>query len=113
MSITKIAAPKSANSGQTKAITVAIQNTRYPETVRVDLYKSTPGGDVFIGTLTLQVPILRGKRTTQYTFNYTFTAEDAQIGKVSFRAEAFIEGANDAFPQDNTAISLPPTRLGR
>jgi PKD domain-containing protein len=113
VSITKVIAPKSANSGQTKAITVAIRNTRYPETVTVDLYKSTPGGDVWISSLTLQIPKLSGNKTKLFTFNYMFTSQDAQIGKVTFRAVATINGANDAFPQDNIAISSPPTKVGR
>ena len=113
VAITKVTAPRSANSGQTKAITVAIRNTRYPETVTVDLYKSAPGGEVWISSLTLQVPVLSGNKTKQFTFNYTFTSQDAQIGKVTFRAVATINGANDAFQQDNTAISSPPTKVGR
>lgn len=111
--ITKVAAPNSASSKQTRTITVAIRNTRYPETVTVDLYKSTPGGDVWIGSLTLQVPVLAGNKTKQFTFNYTFTAQDAQVGKVTFRAVATINGVNDAFPQDNTGISSPPTKVTR
>lgn len=113
VSITSLTAPRSANAGQTKTITVSVRNTRYPETVTVNLYKSTPAGDEWISSLTLPVPVLSGNRTKLFTFDYTFTSQDAQIGKVSFRAEAFIEGANDAFPQDNTAISAPPTRVGR
>jgi PKD domain-containing protein len=111
--ITKVSAPQSARSGQTKAITVAIRNTHYPETVTVDLYKSTPGGDVWIGAVTLQVPVLSGNKTKLFAFNYTFTLQDAQIGKVTFRAVATINGANDAFPQDNTGISSPPTKVAR
>jgi hypothetical protein len=92
---------------------VSLRNARYPETVTVDLYKSIPGGDVWIASLTLQVPVLSGNRTKNFTFNYTFTAQDAQIGKVTFRAVATINGANDAFPADNTGISSPPTRVTR
>jgi len=111
--ITKVTAPQSARPGQTKTITVAIRNTRYPETVTVDLYKSTPGGDVWINSITLQVPVLSGNKTKTITFTYTFTLQDAQIGKVTFRAVASINGVNDAFPQDNTGISSPPTKVTR
>jgi hypothetical protein len=113
VAIARITAPRSANAGQTKPVLVSIRNTRYPETVTVFLYKSTPAGDVEIGYLTLQVPVLSGNQTKQFTFHYTFTSEDAEAGKVTFRAEASIEGANDAFPQDNIALSSPPTRVGR
>jgi hypothetical protein len=113
VAITKVTAPQSARAGQTKAITVAIRNIRYPETVTVDLYKSTPGGDVWIDSLTLPVAVLSGNKTKPFTFNYIFTSQDAQIGKVTFRAVATINGANDAFPQDNTGISSPPTKVTR
>jgi len=113
VAITKVTAPQSARSGQTKAITVAIRNTHYPETVTVDLYKSTPGGDIWIDSITLQVPVLSGNKTKLLTFNYMFTSQDAQIGKVTFRAVATINGANDAFSQDNTGISSPPTKVTR
>jgi hypothetical protein len=111
--ITKVAAPKSANAGQTKAITVSLLNTRYPETVTIDLYKSSPGGDVWIDSRTIQVPLSRGNQTTQFTFHYTFTSQDAQIGKVVFRIVATVNGARDVFPSDNTGISSPPTRVTR
>jgi hypothetical protein len=109
VSITKITTPKSARSGQTKTIAVSIRNTRYPEMVTVDLYKSTLGGEIWIGSLTLQVPVLSGNKTKQFVFHYTFTAQDAQMGKVTFRAVATINGANDAIPADNQAISIPAT----
>lgn len=113
ISITRVTAPQSAHSGQTKPITVSIRNTRYAETVTVDLFKSSPNGDTWIGALTLEVPVLSGNRTRLFTFNYTFTPEDAQIGKVTFKAIATLVGANDAFTQDNTGISSPPTRVTR
>jgi len=111
--ITKVAAPQSASAGQTRTITVSVRNLPYPETVRVDLYKSTASGELLIGTLTLQVPVLTGNKTKQFAFNYTFTSQDAQLGKVTFRAVATIEAARDAYPQDNTGISSPPTRVTR
>ena len=38
---------------------------------------------------------------------YTFTAADAQAGKVTFQAEAILYGGPDIAPTDNTAIALP------
>lgn len=112
VSITKVAAPTSVASGQTRTITVSVRNKNYPETVTVDLYKSIPGGEVWIASLTLTTPVSSGNHTTSFAFNYTFTAQDAQIGKVSFRAAASIVGARDAFPQDNILVSSP-TRVTR
>ncbi len=53
------------------------------------------------------VPVRVNNRTTEFVFNYTFTAEDAQIGKVNFKAVATIQNYRDALPGDNEYISLP------
>jgi hypothetical protein len=110
VAITKISAPASANAGQTRQISVEIRNDRYPETVRVDFYKSDlASGDGFrqIGSLTQSVPVRPANRTTSFAFNYTFTDEDATVGKVAFKAVATLQGAHDALPADNQAISSP------
>jgi len=114
VSISSILAPKSANVGQTKAITISIRNTRYPETVRIELYRSIAGGGFeLISSSTQFIPVRSGNRTTQFSFNYTFSPQDAQIGKVTFRAVVQIENENDAFPGDNEAFSTPPTVVKR
>lgn len=114
VSITRVGAPRSANVGQTRAITISIKNNRYPETVRIELYRSTAGGGFeWIATSTQFVPVRQGNRTTQFSFNYTFSPQDAQAGKVTFKALVFIEGARDAFQADNEAISVPPTTVKR
>jgi hypothetical protein len=51
---------------------------------------------------------LRGaNRTTPFSFNYTFTSDDAAIGKVTFKAIANLVSARDALPADNEAIASP------
>jgi hypothetical protein len=105
VAITKITTPASANVGQTKTITVTMRNIAYPETVQIDLYKSTANGFVWIATVTKSVPALSGNRTTAVNFSYTFTSDDARLGKVTFKAVATIVGARDAYPSDNEAIS--------
>lgn len=112
IAIIKVLAPKSASAGQTREIYVYIKNSFYTESVRLDIYKSVPGGSEWINTLTQTVPVTVGNRYTAFSFRYTFTTQDAQVGKVSFRAEATLEGARDALPMDNTAISSP-TRVSR
>ncbi len=107
VTIIKFIVPQSATSGQTRPISVDINNARYPETVEVQLYKSTPNGYVLVGTLTQYVPVRSGNRTTTFSFNYTFTRDDAAMGKVTFRAVANLIGARDALPLDNEAIALP------
>ena len=111
VAITSVTAPKAASGGQTRQISVNIRNHRYPETVVVELYKSTPGGFEHIGTLRQFVPVRQGNRTTRFDFSYTFTSDDARIGKVTFKAIASIENARDALPADNEAISSPPTKV--
>ncbi len=113
VAITSISAPHSANSGQTRTITVSINNKRYTETVQVDLFKSTTGGFQWVGGYTQTVPVRPANRTTNFVFNYTFTADDAAIGKVTFKAIATITGARDALPADNELISSPPTKVTR
>ena len=47
------------------------------------------------------------KKTVTFAFKYTFTSEDAEAGKVSFRAVATIQNARDAAGDDNVATSFP------
>ena len=103
--ITKFSVPKSAMAGQTRQIVVNVRNNRYPETVQVELYKVLPDGLLgWVGTLIQSVPVRSGNRTTAFSFNYTFTAEDAYNGKVTFKAMAFIlVDIRDALPGDNEA----------
>jgi hypothetical protein len=51
-------------------------------------------------------------RVSTVLFSYTFTPDDAIIGKVTFRAVAVILGGRDALPADNVAIG-PPTKVLR
>ena len=109
VAITRFVTPSSASAGQTRAISVDLRNTRYTETVQVQLLKSMPGsfgGFQLVGTLSHEVPASRNQ-TIPFDFNYTFTSDDAAIGKVSFQAIATIVNARDALSADNTAIALP------
>jgi PKD repeat protein len=108
VTIAKFTVPQSAKAGQTRQLVVGISNKRYPEEVDVQLYKSYPGyGWQWVGTLHQSVPVRSGNRTTEFSFNYTFTAEDAVMGKVTFRTVATITSARDALPGDNEVIALP------
>ena len=53
-----------------------------------ELFKSVPGRFQQVGVLTQSVPVRPGGRTTDFAFSYTFTADDAQVGKVTFKAVA-------------------------
>jgi hypothetical protein len=106
VAVARVVVPETASVGQTATITIGLTNTRYPETVRVQLLKSVADrGWCEVGLLTLEVPVLGGRRTTDLDFDYTFTREDAQLRGVEFRAVATIQGARDALPDDNTSGS--------
>jgi PKD repeat protein len=112
VSIYRFTVPQSAKVGQTRSVTVEISNHTYPVQVEVQLYKSTVSGWQWVGTLQQYVPVRGGNRTTRFEFSYTFTPEDAQLGKINFRAEAMIVNGRDAIPTNNEAISLP-TKVSR
>lgn len=112
VAITRFAAPQAAHSGQTRRISVDVNSKRRSENVEVQLFKSVPGGFQFFGSLTQFVPVRPSNRTTQFNFSYTFTSDDASIGKVTFKAVAIIHEARDALPADNEAIASP-TRVRR
>ncbi len=108
VAVTRFKVPNAASAGQTRQIVVGVNNKQYDEFVYVELYRSGPGGYFeFIGTLTQYVPVRSSNRTTDFKFTYTFTPEDAAIGKVNFRAVAYIQGYRDAIQTDNESISAP------
>ena len=105
--IAKLTVPQSASVGQSRPIVVGLSNRRYPETVRIDLYRSTASGFVQFASSTQSVPVKSGGKTSDFSFNYVFTSDDAAIGKVTFRAVATIVTARDALLADNDIVSLP------
>jgi hypothetical protein len=110
VAVVRIAVPKSAHVRQTITVTANVRNTRYPERVQVDLFKSVPGGFEQVGSLTQSVPVRPGNRMTQFTIAYTITPADGAVGKVSFKAVATIIDHRDALPGDNELIS-PPVKI--
>ena len=106
VAIAKLSVPQSARVSQTKSLLVSLRNTRYAETVRVDLYRSTPSGFVHFASSTQSIPVKGGNRTTDVAFSYTFTSDDAAVGTMNFKAVATIVNARDALPTNNEAISL-------
>jgi PKD repeat protein len=107
VAIVKVNVPQSAGVNQTKSIVVGLSNKRYGETVRIDLYRSTASGFVQFASSTQSVPVRGGNKTSDFAFNYTFTSDDASLGKVTFKAVATIVNARDALATDNEFISLP------
>jgi PKD repeat protein len=107
VAVVKIDVPSSARVGRTIRVDVRVRNTRYPETVQVDLSKGVPAGFQPIDSLTLSVPVQPRNRTTLFAFTYTITAADQSIGKVNFKAVATITDHRDALPADNELVSRP------
>ena len=111
VAVVQVAVPNTAHVGQTIAITVYVRNTRYPETARVDLLKSVPGGFSLVGSLTQAVPVRPpGGNSTKFLYSYTVTESDQAIGKITFKAVAVLQGARDALSADND-LSSPPVRI--
>jgi hypothetical protein len=108
VAIADVVVPDAVRVARTKTVTVGISNKRYPETVQVQLLKSVAGGGwQQVGVLTQYVPVTKGHRTVEFSFNYTATPDDAATGKITFQAVASIQGVLDSLPADNTYISLP------
>jgi hypothetical protein len=105
VAIVRIGVPNSAHVGQTIPVNVEVRNTRYPETVQVDLSSGVPGGFQQVGSLTQSVPVRSANRTTRFPFTYRVTAADRSVGKVAFNAVATIVDHRDALPADNELIS--------
>jgi hypothetical protein len=112
VSVLSLVAPDKGKVGRQGVVTVGIGNTRYPETVQVDLYKVTPHGDVWVGTSIQTVGVMKLKKTVNFEFNYVFTTDDLSMGKLPFKTVATIQGARDAANSDNAATS-PPTLITR
>jgi hypothetical protein len=105
VAITRFSLPANVRVNQTRQVYVYVANTHYKEVVHVELYKSTSAGWELFGTLTQTVPVAPYNKPARFSFSYTFTAEDLYLGKVNFKAIAFID--RDAVPINNEAISLP------
>ncbi|MGW6935749.1 PKD domain-containing protein [Lentzea sp. NPDC054927] len=109
--ITKFTVPASARAGDQKEITVQVANTHYLEKVKTTLYRNNGNGWEEVGTATLDVPA-HPTRKVNFSFTYTFTPQDATIGKVSFRAVAepqLAYPAREARPVDNEVIAIATT----
>ena len=109
--ISMLRVPRVAVAGLSRQIGIGLATWRYDENVDVYLYKSTTYGEALVASFyDILLPVREGSRRPVVTFvnhRYTFTEEDAAIGKVTFRAEVYLKDHEDAFWSDNTAYSLP------
>lgn len=107
VAITRFSTPNSGRSGQTRGISVDVAASTYPEKVQVQLLKSSTGYSSYelVGTLVQDVPVRSSGRAVSFDFSYTFTADDAAVGKVTFKAVATIVSGRDALTADNEAVA--------
>lgn len=113
--IVKFSVPTSARAGQTRTITVGVGNRRYAEVGVVTVWKGAfPNQQVVAQLEGVTIPVQAAGKTTNFSFNYTFTAQDVAVGKVTFGAAVgiWIAGIPDAYPADNAVIATP-TRVMR
>jgi hypothetical protein len=107
--IAKFSVPASAREGDSKPISVDVSNTRYTERATVVLSKHDGTWWREVGRLTIEVPA-RPTRTVKFPFSYTFSPDDAALGKVAFRAELDLDyPVTDARPVDNEVIAIATT----
>jgi hypothetical protein len=109
VAIVRMTVPTTAQVGRTIGVEVELRNTRYGESVRVELFRSTPSGFTPVGSSTQPVPVRTGGKTTRFSFTYTVTSEDLVVGKLTFRASADPSPSRDALPTDNELLSPPIT----
>lgn len=109
VAIVKFARPKSGRAGKQVRLTVGVANYLRPETGTVEIYKSVPGGYGYVGSWTQEIAVQSSPATTDFIFFYTPTDADAAIGKVTFKAIARLQNADDSWPADNEFITFPMT----
>lgn len=113
VAILKFVRPNSGKEGTTAKLTIGVNSKHYVEDVTVDLYKSSLNnnypynGFEWVGSLRQSVAPKSGTKTTDFLFSYTFTAADAAIGTVIFKAVAHLNQGYDIFPADNEVTTLP------
>jgi PKD repeat protein len=110
VAIVKVGVPTAARTLQTKQVSVGVNSRYYNENVLVELYKSAYGmPDNFekVGESRQLVQAQGPNKSTQFVFNYTFTAADTQAGTVTFKAVATIVDRRDVQAANNIYISLP------
>ncbi|MEU8299008.1 PKD domain-containing protein [Micromonospora sp. NPDC048909] len=107
VAIVRMTVPRTARAGQTIAVDVHIRNTRYPETVQVELFRGTPTGYTPVDSASQPVPVKAGGKTTRFSFAYIVTSEDLATGKLTLRATADPSPSRDALPADNELLSTP------
>ena len=108
VAIVKLGVPQSAVSGQTRSISVGVVNSRYAETVDVQLMKSTPQGWTQVGWSRQTVAVRASTRPTTFSFNYTFDRGRRDARKGELPRSRHDHGRRDALPTGPRRRQLLP-----
>ncbi|MFJ8965194.1 PKD domain-containing protein [Lentzea sp. NPDC102401] len=107
--ITGFTTPANAAPGEQKPITVQVRNDAFAERAVVSLHRLDGGFGTLIGEQTVDLP---ASGTIDVPFAHTFTAEDARIGKVAFRASVRLTSSSDSRFAGNVVTAVATT-VGR
>lgn len=102
VTVSNVAAPATAKVGEAGHIEVSVTSTRYAEDVVVELLRRRSDGyhDV-VGTVRQRV---EKDSTAVMPFTYTYSADDAALGKATLKARARIYKRDDNNPADNERV---------
>ncbi|SDF37851.1 hypothetical protein SAMN05216553_101348 [Lentzea fradiae] len=103
VTVADLVAPATATAGSTGDVTVSVSTTRYDEDIVVELLRRLPTGYwTVVGTADGHVA---KNGTTVVPFTYTYTGEDAAIGKATLKARVRLASGDDNNPADNERVA--------
>ncbi|MCP2241845.1 PKD domain-containing protein [Lentzea aerocolonigenes] len=102
VTVSNVVAPATAKVGETGDVQVSVTNTRYAEDVVVELLRRRWDGyhDV-VGTVRGHVA---KDGTLTVPFTYTYSEDDAKLGKATLKARVRLDGREDNNPADNERV---------
>jgi hypothetical protein len=102
VTVSYVVAPATAKAGDTGNIEVSVTNTRYAEDVVVELLRRKSNGYYsVVGTVRRHVT---KDGTAVVPFAYTYSADDAALGKATLKARVRIDGREDNNAADNERV---------
>ncbi|SDO39432.1 hypothetical protein SAMN05421507_102391 [Lentzea jiangxiensis] len=103
VTVSNVVAPASAKVGETGQVVVSVTNTRYDEAVVVELLRRRADGyHTVVGTARRTVA---KDGTEVVSFPYTYSADDAALGKATLKARVRLDGRDDNNPTDNERVA--------
>ncbi len=103
VTVTGVLAPATAKAGETGQVEVSVGNTRYAEDTVVELLRRrTDGYHDVVASVRRHVA---EDSTVTVPFSYTYTADDAALGKATLKARVRLDGREDNNPVDNERVA--------